>query len=175
MLPSSLALPGPIRALDSKTMLTLTRGIPPLCHARLLQISPVFHAVALSEIMPMVGVAGQASRAQSDRERLTSALVPPARAKDNPHHGEHDRHFDEHADDSREGRTRLEAEEGDRRRDSELEEIRRSDQCRRAGHTMWDSERPVERIGDRGIEIDLNHDGDRKQRDDQWLSDDLLA
>src|ERR1700676_855737 len=34
MLSSSAALPGPMRAPDSKTMLTLTRAMPALCHAR---------------------------------------------------------------------------------------------------------------------------------------------
>ena len=34
MLSSSAALPGPMRAPDSKTMLILTRGMPALCHVR---------------------------------------------------------------------------------------------------------------------------------------------
>src|SRR5438552_87699 len=34
MLSSSLALPGPMRAPDSKTMLTLSRAMPAVCHAR---------------------------------------------------------------------------------------------------------------------------------------------
>jgi hypothetical protein len=34
MLSSSLALPGPIRAPDSKTMLTLTRATATLCNGR---------------------------------------------------------------------------------------------------------------------------------------------
>ena len=34
MLSHSLTLPGPIRAPDSNTMLTLSRAIPALCHAR---------------------------------------------------------------------------------------------------------------------------------------------
>jgi hypothetical protein len=38
-------MPGPMRPPDSKTMLTLTRGTPTLCHVGLVQISPVLSAV----------------------------------------------------------------------------------------------------------------------------------
>ena len=54
--------------------------------------------------------------------------------------GEHDRHLDQHADDGRERRARLEAEQGDRRRDGQLEEIARADQRRRAGDAPFDAE-----------------------------------
>ena len=40
---------------------------------------------------------------------------------------------------------------------------------------MRHAERPIERVGDPGIEIDLNDDRHREQRDDQRLAHDLFA
>src|ERR1700730_5361317 len=42
MLSRSLALPGPIRAPDSKTTLTLSLAMPALCHARGCEIATFF-------------------------------------------------------------------------------------------------------------------------------------
>jgi hypothetical protein len=40
---------------------------------------------------------------------------------------------------------------------------------------LRDAEHTVDRIGDTGVEIDLNDDRHRQQRDDQRLPDNLLA
>jgi hypothetical protein len=45
MLSSSFALPGPIRAPDSKTMLILSLAIRPLCHAPKLKARLIFQKV----------------------------------------------------------------------------------------------------------------------------------
>ena len=102
-------------------------------------------------------------------------LVPAPTPQHDPHDGEHDRHFDQHADDGRQRRPGLKTEQRDRRGDRELEKIRSPNQRRRAGDVMRNPERAVDRVGNASIEIDLNHDRHRQQRDNERLPDDLLA
>src|SRR6266571_1230925 len=52
-----------------------------------------------------------------------AALVPGPAAQHQPHHGQHDRDLDQDADDGRQRRARLKAEEGNRRGNRQLEEI----------------------------------------------------
>jgi hypothetical protein len=62
---------------------------------------------------------GQASPASSG----PTLLVPSARAQHDANHREHNRHFDENTDNSRERRTGLEPEQRDRGGNGELEEV----------------------------------------------------
>jgi hypothetical protein len=63
-------------------------------------------------------------------------LIPPTRAQHDAHHREHDRHFDQHANHSRKRRAGLKTEQRNSGRDGELEEIRCTDQRRRAGDVV---------------------------------------
>ncbi len=73
-----------------------------------------------------------------------AALVPAAAAVHDLHHRQHHRHLDQHADDGRERRAGMEAEQADRGGDGELEEVAGADQRRRAGDAMLHAERAVE-------------------------------
>ena len=81
-------------------------------------------------------------------------LVPTACAQHNPDHREHDRHFDQHADDSRQRRSRLKAEQRDRRGDRELEEIGGADQGRWTGDVVRHTKRAVDPVGDAAMYLE---------------------
>src|SRR3546814_8585067 len=56
-----------------------------------------------------------------------------------------------------------------------LEEVRRADQRRRRRHAPCHPEPPTQPVSEPGVEIDLDQDRHREQRDDQRLRDDLFA
>src|SRR3546814_19951756 len=69
----------------------------------------------------------------------------------------------------------LQPEQTDRGGDRQFEEVAGADQRRGAGDAMGDAALPVKQIGQSGIEIDLDQDRHRQQRDDQRMVDDLPA
>lgn len=77
-----------------------------------------------------------------------AALVPAFGAVHDPDHGEHDRHFDQHADDGGERRPRLKAEQADGGGDRQFEEIRSADQGRGAGDAMLFARDTVEQVSE---------------------------
>src|SRR3546814_8172828 len=56
-----------------------------------------------------------------------------------------------------------------------LEEVRRADQRRRRRHAPCHPEPPTQPVSEPGVEIDMDQDRHREQRDDQRLRDDLFA
>ncbi|MNV71311.1 hypothetical protein D3C71_1643220 [compost metagenome] len=69
----------------------------------------------------------------------------------------------------------MKTEQANSGRNREFEEIACTDQCRRTGNAVPFAAHPVQKIGEPGVQIDLDKDGDCKQADDGWLGDNLLA
>jgi MFS transporter, DHA2 family, multidrug resistance protein len=104
-----------------------------------------------------------------------ATLIPALAAVYDPHDRQHHRHLDENADDSGEGGPGVEAEQADGGGDGELEEVARADQGGGAGDAMLLARGPVQDVGEPSVEVDLDQDWDRQERDDEWLRQDLLA
>ena len=106
--------------------------------------------------------------------RLT-LLVPALGAIDDAHHQQHHGDLDQHADDGRQGRARLKAEQRNGRSHRQLEEVRGPDQRRRTGDLVLLADNAVEPVGQGGVEEDLDQDGNGQDQDDQRLLEDGLA
>ena len=122
---------------------------------------------------------GRRPRRGASTHRLGSpgraGLVPALAGVHHPHHQQHHRDLDQDPDHGGQGRAGLEAEERDGRRHRQLKEVAGPDQGRGTGDAVLLTDRPVQPVGQGGVEEDLDQDGDRQHRDDQRLLEDLLA
>jgi hypothetical protein len=104
-----------------------------------------------------------------------TTLIPAATCIHDLHHRKHHGHLDQHTDYSRQCRARLEAEQADRGSDRELEEVAGADQSRWASHAVRLPGGSIQQIRETRVEVDLDQDRHGKQRNDDRLSEDLLA
>lgn len=89
-------------------------------------------------------------------------LVPTPGAVDHPDHQQHHRDLDQDPDHRRQGRAGLETEERDRRRHRQLEKIAGPDEGGGAGDAVTLPDRPVQPVGQRRVEEDLDQDRHRQ-------------
>jgi hypothetical protein len=97
------------------------------------------------------------------------------RTVDDPDDRQHHRHFDQHADDRRQGRAGVEAEQAYRGGHGQFEEVAGSDQRRRTCDAMLFAGETVQQIGEARVEIDLDDDRHGQQQNDDRLRDDPFA
>lgn len=106
---------------------------------------------------------------------MGAGFVPTTTRFHDAHDREHHWHFDQHANDGGEGGAGLEAEQSDRRRHCQLEEVRSPDQRRWAGHAPFRAKLAVQPVSESRVEIDLHEDRHGKRQDHQRLRHDLRA
>jgi hypothetical protein len=102
--------------------------------------------------------------------------APDARAPHDTHDREHHRHFDKHADRSRERSLRpTESRTGQWLSPPQAQKIGRANQRRGTCYAPLDTERAVEAVSEASVEVDLNDDRRCEQQDYKRLMHDLRA
>ncbi|MPM57633.1 hypothetical protein SDC9_104456 [bioreactor metagenome] len=108
--------------------------------------------------------------------RLAGAFfIPVLRAVHDGDDGQHDGHFDQHADHGGQGCAGLQAEQADGGGHGQLEEVAGTDEGRGAGYAVLHAEFAVEPVGEAGVEDDLDEDGYGQQGDDEGLLENGLS
>src|SRR6266496_2213044 len=105
------------------------------------------------------------------RARGEPAARPVAEGADR----QHDRHLDQHAHDRRQRRAGCQAEERDRRRHRQLEEVARADQRAGSRHRVRDLEPAGQAVGQARVEIHLDQERDRDQDYMKEVAEDHVA
>src|SRR5450631_4108460 len=106
---------------------------------------------------------------------LASRLVPALARVDHAYDREHHRNFDQHADHRRQRRAGFEAVEANGGCHSQLEEVRRADECGWASDAMCDTEAAIKPIRQCRIEQYLDENRHREHADHERLTQDRLA
>jgi hypothetical protein len=115
------------------------------------------------------------SKPGSVLEALSGAFIPMPRPKDDAHDRQHDRNFDQYANNRRKGGTRIQAEKGDGGCNRELEKVARANERGWAGDAKGRAHLSIEPIGQPGVEVNLDQNWNGKHQYDPGLRKNLLA
>ena len=102
-------------------------------------------------------------------------LVPATSVIHDLHHRKHDRNLDQDTNHSRQGRAGVESKEANRSSDGQFKKVAGADERGRTSNAMRLARDAIQEISEPRIEIDLNQDRHRQDRNDQGLCQDLFA